>query len=115
MMIFKVNGDHLVLDELKYSKEEKINEKNGRNMDCKNQLNVQKVGVRESSIQQLLSPRELQVLLGVYEGLSNKEIADKLYLSLGTVKGYTHQIYTKMGVKNRVQAALIARNLFCKP
>ncbi|MBS4206722.1 response regulator transcription factor [Bacillus sp. FJAT-50079] len=74
-------------------------------------LNNLKISHHESSYPGCLSPREIQVLKGIYEGLSNQEIADQLFLAVGTVKGYTHQIYTKIGVKNRVQAAKKAKKV----
>ena len=56
-----------------------------------------------------LSPREREVLVLLAEGLSNQEIADGLYLSNGTVKDYVSALFTKLGVANRVQAALVAQ------
>ncbi|MGG1553577.1 response regulator [Paenibacillus ferrarius] len=52
-----------------------------------------------------LSERELQVLHGIADGLNNREIAEKLYLSEGTVKNYISSIYAKMDVRDRVQAS----------
>ncbi|MDQ0418415.1 DNA-binding NarL/FixJ family response regulator [Croceifilum oryzae] len=52
-----------------------------------------------------LTERELQVLRYLSDGLSNKEIAKKLYLSEGTVKNYISNIYSKLDVKNRLHAA----------
>jgi DNA-binding NarL/FixJ family response regulator len=52
-----------------------------------------------------LSPRELEVLSLLAEGLTNKEIADRLIISPGTVKRHTVNIYNKLGVNNRTQAA----------
>ena len=75
-------------------------------------LDLDKVELKDSTIHNPLSQREQEVLLGVYEGLSNQEIANQLFLSVGTVKGYTHQIYLKIGAKNRVQAARIAQKIF---
>jgi LuxR family maltose regulon positive regulatory protein len=51
-----------------------------------------------------LSDRELEILGLVSEGLSNREIADKLFISLGTTKWHITNIFSKLGVKNRVQA-----------
>jgi LuxR family maltose regulon positive regulatory protein len=51
-----------------------------------------------------LSQRELEVVNLIADGLSNKQIADRLILSVGTVKWHTSQIYYKLGVQNRVQA-----------
>ncbi|MGZ0146118.1 response regulator [Kribbella sp. WER1] len=55
-----------------------------------------------------LSPRELDVLGLVGAGLSNAEIAGRLYLVEGTVKAYVSAILQRLGVKNRVQAAIVA-------
>jgi LuxR family transcriptional regulator, maltose regulon positive regulatory protein len=51
-----------------------------------------------------LSDRELEVLQLIAGGLSNGEIAQKLYLSLNTVKGHTRNIYGKLHVHSRTQA-----------
>jgi DNA-binding NarL/FixJ family response regulator len=55
-----------------------------------------------------LTDRERQVLALVGAGLSNAEIADKLFLVEGTVKSYVSAILTRLSVRNRVQAAIIA-------
>ena len=60
---------------------------------------------------ELLTARELDVLKLVCKGLTNSEIADELYLAIGTVKFYTSQIYGKLGVRNRVTAVSRAREL----
>jgi DNA-binding NarL/FixJ family response regulator len=52
-----------------------------------------------------LSDRELQVLHSIADGLNNREIAEKLFLSEGTVKNYISNIYSKMDVRDRVQAS----------
>ena len=44
-----------------------------------------------------LSGREIEILALICSGYSNKEIADKLYLTHGTVKWYASQIYDKLG------------------
>ena len=58
-----------------------------------------------------LSPRGAEILRLVAAGFSNKEISQRLSISLQTVKGHTSNIYSKLGVKNRVQAAAQARAL----
>lgn len=58
-----------------------------------------------------LTPRELDVLKLLCEGLTNQEIADELVLAIGTVKFYTGQIYGKLGVRNRVMAVARTREL----
>jgi DNA-binding NarL/FixJ family response regulator len=56
----------------------------------------------------LLSPREREVLALVGAGLSNAEIAGRLYLVEGTVKAYVSAILSRLAVRNRVQAAIVA-------
>jgi len=55
-----------------------------------------------------LSARELEVLKWMVEGLSNPEIAQKLYLSTNTVKTHVRGIMNKLAVDDRVQAAVVA-------
>jgi ATP/maltotriose-dependent transcriptional regulator MalT len=58
-----------------------------------------------------LTPRELEVLQHISEGLTNQQIAEELIISVGTVKSYTSQIYGKLLVNNRTQAVAKAREL----
>lgn len=60
---------------------------------------------------QELSPREVEVLALISEGLSNQEIADRLFLSLNTVKTHSSNIFLKLDVKRRTQAVSKAREL----
>jgi len=55
-----------------------------------------------------LTPREMQVLRGLTEGKSNKEIARDLDITEPTVKLHMKTLYRKVGAANRTQAALIA-------
>ncbi|GHE74805.1 DNA-binding response regulator [Streptomyces longispororuber] len=55
-----------------------------------------------------LTPREREVLGLVGAGLSNPEIAARLHLVEGTVKAYVSAVLDRLGVKNRVQAAIVA-------
>lgn len=57
---------------------------------------------------QTLSLREREILKLVAEGLSNKEIANRLHLSVQTVKVHLTRIFHKLGVRNRVEAAQYA-------
>lgn len=52
-----------------------------------------------------LTPRELEVLELIGEGLTNQEIADKLYIEVGTVKNHVHNILKKLDVASREDAA----------
>jgi len=58
-----------------------------------------------------LSERELEVLHLVAAGWSNQEIADKLVISVRTVKKHVENIHGKLGVQSRTQAAVKARAL----
>jgi ATP/maltotriose-dependent transcriptional regulator MalT len=58
-----------------------------------------------------LTTRELEVLHLMAQGMSNREIADRLVLAVGTVKWYGSQICSKLQVQNRVQAIARARGL----
>jgi LuxR family maltose regulon positive regulatory protein len=62
-----------------------------------------------------LTERELEVLQLIAEGLSNKEIAHQLVLSLPTVKWHASNIYGKLAVNNRMQAVAKARSLGILP
>jgi LuxR family maltose regulon positive regulatory protein len=58
-----------------------------------------------------LSERELEVLQLIAQGLMNREIAARLFLSLNTVKAHTRNIYGKLGVNSRTQAVVEAQRL----
>jgi len=65
----------------------------------------------QSATHVTLSPRELEVLRLVASGMSNKDMADKLYLSVGTVKRHINNIYSKLGIERRSQAVTRAQEL----
>ncbi|MFI7147363.1 response regulator [Nonomuraea sp. NPDC050022] len=56
----------------------------------------------------VLTPREREVLALVGAGLSNAEIGGRLFLVEGTVKAYVSAVLSRLGLKNRVQAAVLA-------
>ncbi|HEX2908758.1 MAG TPA: LuxR C-terminal-related transcriptional regulator, partial [Phototrophicaceae bacterium] len=64
-----------------------------------------------AALQESLTERELEILSGIAEGLSNQEIADRVILALSTVKWYINQLYGKLGVSSRTQAIARAREL----
>ncbi len=62
-----------------------------------------------------LSQRELEILHLIAEGLTNQQIAARLYITLSTVKGHAANIFAKLGVNSRTQAAARARSLGILP
>ena len=62
-----------------------------------------------------LSKRELEVLQLMAEGLSNHEIAERLYVSLSTIKTHSRNLFDKLGVARRTQAIDRAKKLFIIP
>lgn len=64
-----------------------------------------------STLVEPLSERELEILRLVCNGASNKEIASDLYITEGTVKNHLTNILGKLGVRDRTQAALKAKEL----
>ncbi|CAA9281548.1 MAG: Transcriptional activator of maltose regulon, MalT [uncultured Corynebacteriales bacterium] len=59
----------------------------------------------------LLTPRERQILRLLGAGLSNTEIAARLFVSTGTVKKHLYNLFGKLGVKTRLEAVVVARSL----
>jgi DNA-binding CsgD family transcriptional regulator len=58
-----------------------------------------------------ISPRESEIIREICNGLSNKEISEKLFISLQTVKDHTHRIYIKTNVRSRLQLMHLVRRL----
>jgi LuxR family maltose regulon positive regulatory protein len=79
------------------------------------QTDPSKTQAPKSELVEPLSERELEVLQLVAEGLTNQEIASRLFLSLNTVKAHTRNIYGKLGVNSRTQAVARARALGILP
>jgi DNA-binding NarL/FixJ family response regulator len=70
--------------------------------------------VPPAQMEQLIEPlseRELEILALIARGYSNKEIASQLFIAEGTVKNHVTHILGKLGVRDRTQAALKAREL----
>ncbi len=64
----------------------------------------QKEAREETNFKKMLSPREAEVMDLINKGLTNKEIADTLFISLSTVKTHINNIYKILEVKNRREA-----------
>lgn len=63
---------------------------------------------KENSPLEELSKREIEVLIKISKGFSNKEIGEQLYLSEKTVKNYATNIFRKINVEDRVKATIFA-------
>jgi NarL family two-component system response regulator LiaR len=57
-----------------------------------------------------ITPRELEVLQLIAEGLSNKEMAERLFVSENTVKTHTSRLFDKLGASRRTQAVQVAKS-----
>jgi DNA-binding NarL/FixJ family response regulator len=57
-----------------------------------------------------ITPRELEVLQLIAEGLSNKEMAERLFVSENTVKTHTSRVFDKLGASRRTQAVQLAKS-----
>ncbi|MEA3376008.1 MAG: LuxR C-terminal-related transcriptional regulator [Chloroflexota bacterium] len=74
-----------------------------------------KTHVPQSELIEPLSGRELEVLQLIAAGLTNREIAARLFISLNTVKAHTRNIYGKLNVHSRTQAAARSQQLGLLP
>ncbi len=63
---------------------------------------------RAAQIRRVLTPRELETLLEIATGDTNREIADRLHLSEATVKTHVGHVLAKLSLRDRVQAVVLA-------
>jgi NarL family two-component system response regulator LiaR len=62
-----------------------------------------------------ITPRELEILSLIAEGLSNREIADRLFVSENTVKTHCSRAFDKLGARRRTQAVQLGKQLGLLP
>jgi LuxR family maltose regulon positive regulatory protein len=67
--------------------------------------------ISQSALVEPLTDRELEILSLLAQRLTNKEVAAQLFISPGTVRQHTHNIYQKLDVKGRRQAVAVAGKL----
>jgi LuxR family transcriptional regulator, maltose regulon positive regulatory protein len=65
----------------------------------------------KDSLDDPLSQREIEVLRLIAEGLSNREISERLFLAVNTVKGYNQKIFSKLQVQSRSEAIVRVREM----
>ena len=58
-----------------------------------------------------ITPRELEILELIAQGMSNREIAEKLFVSENTVKTHSSRVFDKLGAKRRTQAVQLGKEL----
>ena len=64
---------------------------------------------QQAGIHELLSQREIEILELIAQGLSNQDIAGRLFIALDTVKGHNRRIFEKLNVQRRTEAIVRAR------
>jgi DNA-binding CsgD family transcriptional regulator len=72
---------------------------------------LQELSFEEFCLKYEVSPRESDIVREICNGLSNKEISERLFISLQTVKDHTHRIYVKTNVKSRVQLINLVKHI----
>ena len=66
----------------------------------------------DSKVESLgITPRELEILQLIAEGLSNREIAERAYVSENTVKTHSSRVFEKLGARRRTQAVQLGKEL----
>jgi LuxR family maltose regulon positive regulatory protein len=68
-------------------------------------------GSRAQPLVEAMSERELEILRLMEKGLSNREIAERLVITVGTTKSHVHHILEKLGTGSRMQATVKAKEL----
>jgi ATP/maltotriose-dependent transcriptional regulator MalT len=70
----------------------------------------QPFAVNSQKLEELeITPRELEILELIAKGLSNREIAEKLFVSENTVKTHSSRVFDKLGAKRRTQAVQLGK------
>jgi DNA-binding NarL/FixJ family response regulator len=83
-----------------------------RKLSGHNRSNSGAIEIDQQKITELgISDREYEILVEISQGLSNKEIADKLFVSESTVKTHVSNLFSKLDVKRRTQAIQQAKSL----
>jgi len=71
-------------------------------------MRVRRLSETEEGVLRRLTPQELKVFELIGEGMSNRQIADEIFLAEKTVKNYASNLFSKLGIARRTQAAALA-------
>ncbi len=105
-ILFLIRKNNSVkMDKLRSEIKWRLAETNQLKNELENTKNLKTVQVN-TVLKEKLSERENEILELLIEGLSNKEIGEKLFLSVNTIKTHILSLYNKLGVNNRTQAAV---------
>lgn len=84
----------------------------GKRAPVKTEVSISEIEIDEEKVKELgISAREYEVLELISQGMSNKEIAEKLFVSENTVKTHVSSLLVKLDAKRRTQALNIAKEL----
>lgn len=72
------------------------------------QMAINSLEAKKGSPFDILSEREMQVMLMITTGMTVQDIADRLFLSSKTINGYRYRMFEKLGIKNDVELAFLA-------
>ena len=101
----KRKNNKLVIGQMRYDIQEYIQRLEDIENKSENETGDEKEIFYKNVAQYGLSERELDVLLLISQGLKNDEIAENLFLSVSTIKTHTRNIFIKLDVRNRIEAA----------
>jgi len=87
------------------------NEETGMGPEMSDDQSAPRAFLSNQALVEPLTNREIEILLILPKGLSNQEIAERLFISPETVKRHLYNIYQKFDVKNRQQAIAKAKSL----
>jgi len=74
-------------------------------------MHVRRMAETEEGAVRDLTPQERRIFELMGDGLSNREIADEMFLAEKTVKNYASNVFTKLGITRRTQAAALAARM----
>ena len=108
---YKRKNNKLEMDQMRNDLEEYLVQIKELQSSSKNEIRNEKDIFHKNVEKYGLSVREIDVLLLISQGLKNDEIAEKLFLSVSTIKTHTRNVFIKLDVRNRIEASRKAQNI----